>query len=97
MPSADTSRRGWALKSRLFVNGIQNADIDSGFVVFMTFSWEWGCRVVNMFLTKRKIIYQLAKSWSNHSQATRNGTDTQTAKLANRTGRKTTTVFVQAA
>ena len=35
MPSADTSRRGLALKSRLLVNGIQNADIDSGLAVWL--------------------------------------------------------------
>jgi hypothetical protein len=50
------------LKSRLLVNGIQNADIDSGLVSFMIFSLGWAGAAPGSFLTKRKIIYQLAKS-----------------------------------
>jgi hypothetical protein len=38
MPSAETSRRGLALKSRLLVNGIQNDDIEAGLDSFMRVS-----------------------------------------------------------
>jgi hypothetical protein len=36
MPSAETSRRGLALKSRLFVKGIQKDDIDGSGLVHAT-------------------------------------------------------------
>jgi hypothetical protein len=57
--------------------------MDAGLDSFMHFS---------LFFTNRKSLYQLAKSWCNNSQRLHYGTDTQSAKPANRTGGKNDTV-----
>jgi hypothetical protein len=88
MPSPTPAAAGGALKSRLFVNGIQKDAIDAGLDSFMHISYVR--LAFETFLTNRKKIY-----WQNDDAIIDSRTtmaQIQISKLSNRTGSKNITV-----